>query len=164
MRAIIIYYSYSGHAEKVARYITEALKKKGEVDSQRLKPVTEITTFSGQCRAAFMRKRAELAGKVLFDMSGYDTIVIGCPVWAFAPPPAINAFLDNIRSVSGKKVMIFITSGSGAGVGKCFANISKPLENAGKCSIEKLNIPDARSADEGFVRSSIDAAIKRLGI
>ena len=164
MKAIIAYYSYTGHAEKVAEALSAALGKKGAVTVERLKPVEEITTFIGQCKAAFARRRSELRPGVTFDLSPYDLIVIGCPVWAFAPVPAVNDWLDKVNGLSGKTAIVFLTSGSGAGVGKCFRDIRTVLESKGIARISEVNIPDRNSQNDEFIAVSIGKAIAEAGL
>ena len=77
MKTLIVYYSYSGITEKVVKLYEAELAKLGEVALQKLKPKQEITTFLGQCRAAFSRKRAELDGAVQSDVKGYDLVILG---------------------------------------------------------------------------------------
>lgn len=162
MRSLIAYYSYSGHADRIAGKLASVLKNKGDVDLQRLRPKEEIKSFGAQCKAAFFKKRAELDAKTVFDVSHHDLVLVGTPVWAFAPTPAINTFLDKLNGLHGKRVLVFLTSGSGAGVKKCFKNIRTVLENKGASHIEELNIPDAKIDDEGFVNSSVENALSRL--
>ena len=88
MRSFITYYSFSGHTDKVAQIFAGVLKEKGEVQIQRLRPKEEISSFMGQCRAARFHQKPELAGDVIFDLGPYDMIVVGSPVWAFAPAPS----------------------------------------------------------------------------
>ena len=158
MKTLIVYYSYSGITEKVVSIYESCLRKTGDVTIQRLRPKEEITTFFGQCKAAFARKRAELDGNVIFDVKNYDLVIIGSPVWAFAPVPAINAYLDKICGLDGKKVIILLTSGSGTGVGNCFNTIKKSLEEKNAASIDTINIPNRTMNDE----SSIESALKKL--
>ena len=155
MKSLITYYSYSGNTDAVAQIFAKVLRNKGDVDVQRLKPRDEIRAFIAQCQAAFLKKRAELEGKVNFDAGSYDLVLIGSPVWAFAPTPAINTLLDKISGLNGKKVIIFLTSGSGAGVKRCFGNIAKVLKAKGASEICEINIPDRRIKDENFVTASI---------
>ena len=159
MKTLIVYYSYSGTTEKVVKMYEAELKKTGEVTVQRLKPKEEITTFFGQCRAAFARSRAELDSNIIFDVKNYDLVIIGSPVWAFAPVPAANTYLDKLSGVEGKRAIILITSGSGTGVGKCFRNIRTALEKKGASRIDEVNIPNRKMSDENFI---IDALKKLL--
>jgi multimeric flavodoxin WrbA len=95
MKTLATYYSYSGITEEVIGIFKEVLEKRSELKIQRLKPKKEITSFLGQCAAARSKKRCEIE-EAQFDAGGYDTIIIGSPVWAFAPAPAINTYLDKV--------------------------------------------------------------------
>lgn len=159
MKTLITYYSYSGITEKVVRMFIRILEKKGEVKSQRLKPKKEITSFAGQCLAAMLGKRCELEDGVLFDVNGYDLIIIGLPVWAFAPTPAINTFMDKVSGLNGKKAVTLITSGSGVGVNMCFKAMRKVLQEKGASDIKEINIPNFRMGDIDFIISSLEKAI-----
>jgi multimeric flavodoxin WrbA len=156
MKALITYYSYSGITDKIANLYANILREKGEVTIQRLKPKEEITTFIGQCRAAFSRKRAELKDGVNFDVKNYDLLLLGSPVWAFAPTPVINTYLDKISGLEGKRVIVLLTSGSGAGVKKCFSNIKIILENKCASRIDEINIPNRIMSDENSINSSLE--------
>lgn len=159
MKTLMTYYSYSGHTDKVAKVFEGILKKKGEVDVQRLKAKDEITTFIGQCRAARFHNRAELEGSVKFDAAPYDAVLIACPVWAFAPTPAMNTFLDKLSGANGKRAIVLLTSGSGLGVGACFSNIRKILESKGVSRVDEINIPDRKQGDENFIISSLEKVL-----
>lgn len=155
MKTLITYYSFSGNTDKVANIFADTLKKNGEVVMQRLKPVDEINKFMLQCKAAFTGKRADLGGNVQFDIGQYDLLLIGSPVWAFAPTPPINTYLDKLSGLNGKRVIILLTSGSGTGVSRCFKNIRKILENKGASRIDEVNIPDRKQKDTEFIISSL---------
>ncbi|MFH1189878.1 MAG: flavodoxin [Candidatus Omnitrophota bacterium] len=155
MNTLITYYSFSGNTEKVANIFAGKLKVKGEVVVQRLKPVDEITSFGAQCRAAFTKKRAELAPGIDFDSSPFELVVLASPIWAFAPVPAMNSYLDKVNGLHGKRVIIVLTSGSGLGVGKCFKNIRQMLQGKGASSIDEINIPDRKQGDMGFIEGAV---------
>lgn len=159
MKTLITYYSYSGHTDKVINIMAEALRKKGEVKIQRLKPKDEIKSFLGQCMAARAGKRAELEGEVTFDASPYDLVIIGSPVWACLPVPSVNTYLDKLSSLNGKKAAIVLTSGSGLGVKGCFKHIRNILEAKGASRIDEVNVPDRKLSDDAFISSSIEKVL-----
>ena len=66
--------------------------------------------------------RPELKGYP--DISGYDTIFIGFPIWWYVAPTIINTFLDSY-DFSGKTIVLFATSG-----GSGFGNTVKELEGS----------------------------------
>lgn len=156
MKSLVTYYSFSGNTDRVAKTFADILKKSGDVDMRRLKPKEEISSFVAQCRAARSHKRAELEGGAVFDASPYDVLLIGCPVWAFAPTPAINTYLDNLSGLNGKRAIVLLTSGSGLGVKHCFKQIRSVLENKGAARIDEINIPDRKQGDEDFIRECLE--------
>jgi hypothetical protein len=106
-----------------------------------------------------MGNRAQLPGSVQFDLGQYDLLLIGTPVWAFAPTPAINTYLDKLSGLSGKSAIILLTSGSGTGVGRCFKNIRKTLESKGAAKVNEVNIPDRKLGDTGFITAALEKVI-----
>ena len=155
MKTLVTYYSYSGNTDRIARIFGKILQAKGEVRLQRLKPAVEIKSFIGQCAAARKGDKAILEEGIGFDAASYDLVLIGSPVWAFAPTPAVNTFLANLTGLKGKRVVVLLTSGSGLGVKACFKNIRKILEAHGAGRIDEINIPDRQKQDNDFVASSL---------
>lgn len=51
------------------------------------------------------------------DVSEYDTVVIGFPVWWYTAPSIINTFIESV-DLKGKTIKAFCTSG-GSGIDKC---------------------------------------------
>ena len=65
--------------------------------------------------------RPELADTDL-DMSQYDEIILGFPIWWYVAPTIINTFLEKY-DLAGKKIILFATSG-----GSGFGNTVKELQ------------------------------------
>ena len=65
-------------------------------------------------RPAIMKKE--------MDMSSYDEILLGFPIWWYVAPTIINTFLE-VYDFSGKKIVLFATSG-----GSGFGNTIKELQ------------------------------------
>ncbi|MFA5143513.1 MAG: flavodoxin [Candidatus Omnitrophota bacterium] len=159
MKVLVTYYSFSGNTDRITKLFGRILEAKGEVHLQRLKPVNETKGFVGQCMAARKGGRAILEEGIKFDAASYDLVLIGSPVWAFAPTPAVNTFLANLTGLKGKKVVVLLTSGSGLGVKRCFRNIRKILETKGASRICEINIPDRRNQDNDFVAASLQKVL-----
>ena len=159
MKALITYYSFSGNTDRVANLFADVLKKRGDVALQRLKPADDIKNFVLQCRAAFTGKRAVLEGDVQYDVGQYDLLLIGSPVWAFAPTPSVNTYLDKLSGLNGKRVIMLLTSGSGTGVNRCFKNMRKALESKGASRVDEVNIPDRRLKDTEFITSALEKVL-----
>ena len=55
------------------------------------------------------------------DVSSYDTVAIGFPVWWYTAPTIINTFIESVDLV-GKRIKVFCTSG-GSEVDKCVSDL-----------------------------------------
>lgn len=51
------------------------------------------------------------------DVSDYDIVAIGFPVWWYTAPTIINTFIESV-DLTGKTIKAFCTSG-GSGIDKC---------------------------------------------
>ncbi|MEI7942615.1 MAG: flavodoxin [Candidatus Riflemargulisbacteria bacterium] len=113
-KTIIVYYSFEGSTKFIADYLAEKLG--AEILS--LKPEKEISThgfmkyfFGG--RQAVMKIKPPLI-KYVFDVNKYDTIILGCPIWAGPIAPPLRTFLSE-NKIEGKKVAFFCTHKGGKG-------------------------------------------------
>ena len=148
MKTAIVYYSYSGNTHRVAQIILEILKNKGEeAVPVRIRPLKEETKFMLQCKDAFLGKRPDLY-KTLLDLKDFDRVILGSPVWAFKPAPAINTYLDKCSSLDGKSAILFVTYGSGVGKDKTLEAIKNRLEKRGARVTGTISLQQAESAKE----------------
>ncbi len=154
MRSVVIYYSYSGNTRKVADVLDEELKKKSEVEFIDLKAIDESDKFLKQASRAFWRKKAVIEN-VNFDLSPYDLVCFGTPVWAFGPAPAINTYLNKCIGIDGKEVVLFTTFGSGAGNEHCLKIMQKCLSKKGAKNFRCFSLQQAKAGDKEFVLSQI---------
>jgi len=156
MKSAVVYYSYSGNTSKVAEILTEVLKEKGKVEKIELVPLDEAKSFLTRCRRAFYRLKAKLQ-PVKFDLSGCDLICFGSPVWAFAPAPAMNAYLDQCSGLEGKEIILFTTYGSGTGNERALNYMQGILIKKGAHKFNRFSIQQAKVKDKEFVISKIKA-------
>ena len=73
------------------------------------------------------KSRVELSDKSA-NISNYDTIYLGFPIWWGVAPHIINTFLESY-DFKGKTIVIFATSG-GSGIGKCAENLKDSANGA----------------------------------
>jgi flavodoxin len=158
MKSAIIYYSYSGNTKRVAEVLGEYLRQKGEVDLLELVAPKESRSFFGQVRRAFAKAKTAL-GPVNFDLSGYNLICMGTPVWAFAPAPAINTYLEKCAGVEGKEVILFATYGSGLGRERCLDYMQGILSKKGAKNFKRFSVQQFKVKDKEFVLSKIESCI-----
>lgn len=110
MKALVIFYSYSGHAEKRAQEL--AAKESAdtfEVKDQKKKPV-KLKAYTAGCFAA-MRMQSWPIEPVTADLTSYDKIIVVAPVWAGHPAPEINNVFGMLPP--GKDVEVYMVSASG---------------------------------------------------
>ncbi|TRZ50736.1 MAG: hypothetical protein D4S01_06060, partial [Dehalococcoidia bacterium] len=155
MKSIIVYYSFSGNTRKVSELLSEHLRKKSEVDILELKAADESTSFFKQALRALVRTKADV-GTINFDLSKYDLICIGTPVWAFGPAPAMNTYLDKCKGFQGKDTIVFTTYGSGTGNNHCINYIKSILNKKGAKGCKSFSLPGARAKDRDYVEFVIN--------
>lgn len=63
--------------------------------------------------------RPEIRGSI--DVSSYDNIILGFPVWWYSAPTIINTFIEE-NNVKDKNIYVFVTSG-GTGATGSFNNL-----------------------------------------
>ncbi|MFA5296132.1 MAG: flavodoxin [Methanoregulaceae archaeon] len=107
MRTVIIYHSDTGHTKAVAEY----LARQTGADLVRVRPRFRYNPVS---RVIVGIRRAisgtpEPVDPSPIDVAGYDCIVIGSPVWAGHPTPAINGAIAALQGCTGKKGVVFLT-------------------------------------------------------
>ncbi|MFA5356271.1 MAG: NAD(P)H-dependent oxidoreductase [Candidatus Omnitrophota bacterium] len=158
MQSAIIYYSYSGNTRRVAQALGGILQARGPVDMIELEGLDESKSFFLQAARAFRRKRA-LINPVNFDLSRYDFICVGTPVWAFGPAPAVNTYMDRVAGLEGKDILIFTTYGSGAGKERCADYMREILSKKGAKSFKKVSVQQFKAGDKDFVASAIKSAL-----
>ena len=111
MKNLFIYYSLTGNGDKVA----EELKKQGyeirKVKSKIKYPKSLLPLMMKGGYRAMTEKKDPLQD---FDsnITKYDKIVIGSPVWDDRLAPATNAILDKL-DLKDKNVSFILYSGSG---------------------------------------------------
>ncbi len=154
MKSAIIYYSYSGNTKKVADILAAALSKFGPVQQIELIAPDESKSFFRQCRRAFYHLRAKI-NPVQIDLSDYDLICLGSPVWAFAPAPAVNTYLDLCTGLKGKVVVLFTTYGSGTGNQRCLKYIQDLLSKKEAKSFNCFSVQQTKIKDREFVIAKI---------
>lgn len=62
------------------------------------------------------------------DLSGYDEIILGFPIWWYVAPTIVNTFLE-AHDFSSKKIVLFATSG-GSGFGNTVKELQPSALNA----------------------------------
>ena len=159
MKSAIIYYSYRGNTGKVANILAELLSKQGQVEQIELIALDEPKSFLAQCRRAFSGVKAKI-NPITVDFSGYDLICFGSPVWAFAPAPAMNTYLDICTGLEGKEVLLFTTYGSGTGNERCLNHMQGILAKKGSARFSRFSVQQFKVKDKEFVAAKVKDATR----
>ena len=127
MKRLVVYYSLSGNTEEAAKKIADTL----EADLLKLETVKEMPkSFAAQIIVG--------GGQVVFnhiprlkpmdkDVSAYDEIILGSPIWNSKGVPAVNAVLRD-RDAAEKVTSLFFLS-AGGDTEKGLQAITKQLPN-----------------------------------
>ena len=125
-KKLVAFFSASGTTKKVAQMIAEEVKAdlfeiepkvpytKADLDWMNKKSRSSVEMSDKKYRPEIMKKK--------MDMSSYDEILLGFPIWWYVAPTIINTFLE-AYDFSGKKIVLFATSG-----GSGFGNTIKELQ------------------------------------
>ena len=125
-KSLVAYFSASGITKKIA----EEIAQEGGFDLYEITPQkaytrADLNWMDKKSRSSVEMNdkslRPAIAGKEL-DVSGYDTILLGFPIWWYVAPTIINTFLET-HDFAGKKIVLFATSG-----GSGFGNTVKELQ------------------------------------
>lgn len=113
MKICIIYHSETGNTRHVAQHLASVCDGK-LVDITDTACYNSITRFIVRCKMAQMEDKTTIEPSSL-DVSSFDQIIFGSPVWAFKPTPAIHAAIDALKGCEGKKATAFCTHGGRPG-------------------------------------------------
>jgi len=133
MSKLVAYFSASGTTKKLAERIAN---EKGfdifEIEPKEKYTNEDLNWMDKNSRSSKEMKddrsiRPEIVKKDL-DLSKYDTIYLGFPIWWYIAPTIINTFLESY-DFSGKRIVLFATSG-GSGFGKAVDNLKGSASGA----------------------------------
>ena len=95
----------------------EALSKATEAELIRVRDLAGYGKATMYLLGAPRARKGDLAAidPDTIDLSGYDIVILGSPVWAFRPTPAANAMIQTLTNCSGKRAVLVCTSGGSPG-------------------------------------------------
>ncbi len=113
MNKLFIYYSLTGNGDLVSKRMEEKGYELRKVTEKKKMP----KKFVAMILAGGFRAGLGLKGKLVnydSDVSKYESVVLGSPIWNGRFPPAMNSVLKE-TNFSNKKLTIVFYSGSGEG-------------------------------------------------
>ena len=135
LNACVVFYSYTGVTRSVARQIQNACG----CDLIEVKTQREYSTFTAYTTGVLRSRKGscDLIFPEEVDVSRYDLLIIGTPVWAGRPTPAINAAVRALTGCEGKKAVIFVTSGGQ--IGEALPVLKTALASRGVEVVAEIN-------------------------
>lgn len=152
MKTLVAYFSASGETARLAQTIAQATG----ADLYEIRPAQPYTAadlnwHDNQSRSSVEMKdpayRPAIAGGVP-DLTAYDTVFVGFPIWWYQAPRIIETFLASC-DFSGKRIVPFATSG-GSGMGRTEEILKK------SCPTKAVFLPGSRlssNANAGAIRN-----------
>lgn len=127
MKKLVAYFSASG----VTRRKSEALAKVIGADLHEIAPAESYTDADLDWTNKRSRSTVEMQDpssrpalkEPKTDLSAYDTVYIGFPIWWGVAPHAVNTFIES-NDLAGKQLVIFATSG-GSGLSPAVHDLQK---------------------------------------
>ena len=113
-KSLVTYFSASGVTKKVAQKLAEAAR----ADLFEIKPEVPYTSADLNWMDKKSRSSVEMNDKSFRpaiaekcgNMSEYDVVYVGFPIWWYVAPKIINSFLEEY-DLSGKRIVVSYTSG-----------------------------------------------------
>ncbi|WP_373227329.1 flavodoxin [Parabacteroides merdae] len=110
-KVLVVYFSHTGNTRTIAGYIHETVKSD-------LVEIKTVDTYTDDYDTLLAQIREEVASEYcpplttkIENISSYDVIFIGYPIWVETAAPPIRSFLTT-HDLAGKTVVPFCTSGT----------------------------------------------------
>ena len=145
-KKLVAYFSASGQTARLAKTLSDVAGADiFEIVPEQKYTDADLDWQNSSSRSSVEMKdesaRPAISSKV-DDMSEYDVIFVGFPIWWYREPSIIDTFMESY-DFAGKTIVPFATSG-GSGMGDSSANI-------------QALAPKAKVADGRRFPSSVDA-------
>lgn len=146
---LVVYFSATGTTENVAKNLASAINAP-IYEIQPAIPYTDadLNWHDENSRSSLeMANLAPMPALAAMDapVAEYDTILLGFPIWWGTSPKIVNQFVQSY-DLSGKKVVLFATSGS-SGLGDSASDLQKDATGTPEI-INGKRFPANVSADE----------------
>ena len=125
MKTLVVYYSLDGNTKLLAGKIAETLNADViELKTNNKYPSEGFFKYLLGGKSVIFGEKPKLLNADI-DLSLYETIIIGTPIWASSFTPPIKSFISKYK-MQGKKIAIFACS-MGGDTEKCFTKLRSAL-------------------------------------
>lgn len=157
-KSLVAYFSATGTTEGAAN----ALAKAARADLYRITPAQPYSSRDLNWNNSSSRSSVEMGNdsarpalaQVAPDLSPYDVVFVGLPIWWYVEPRIVDTFLESC-DLSGKAVVPFATSGS-SGITRAASRMRDIVPQA--------RVLDGRMMNDRPSTSELEAWIRGLGL
>lgn len=112
-KSVVVYFSATGNTKLVAEKIAKELNIESFEIIPKEKYTSDDLNYNSDCRANREQNDASSRPEILnnIDISSYDTVYLGYPIWWGTIPKIILSFID-ANDFTEKTIVPFCTSGS----------------------------------------------------
>ena len=163
MRVAMVYFSLTGNTQKVAAEVARQLRE-SNITVEEIRLTGGEGTFLGNAARALLNSRVKAMNESKWELSGFDFIFLGSPVWVFSLTPAVNTFLDKCAGLEDKKCAVFVTYGSGLGKGRALRIMKQRLLDKGIKEIYPISLSARLLKDEGSLARRVKYFLDSLSL
>ena len=131
-KKLVAFFSASGTTKKVAEMVAaEAGADLYEITPKELYTRADLDWMNKKSRSSIEMSDKKIRPEIVdtpVDISAYDEIILGFPIWWYVAPTVVNTFLET-HDFSGKKIVLFATSG-GSGFGNTVSELQPSAPGA----------------------------------
>ena len=132
MKILVSYFSASGVTKEVATQLANLL----HADLEEIKPIRKYIKEDLDWQNNLSRSSLEMKDensrpqikKTNYNLSSYDVIFIGYPIWWYVEPRIVDTYLDSFN-LEGKRIIPFATSG-GSSISESIKHLKRLYKNA----------------------------------
>jgi flavodoxin len=156
-KLLVVYYSLTGNTKSIAEMIRMKTGGEGfEIETVKNYPA-DYSECIEEAKRELQTRELPALKKSPPNMSSYDLILVGSPVWWYTVSTPVMRFLTQ-ADFAGKKVSAFCTHEGG--VGKFSSHFKEQAKNA--IVLEGLDLYKPRQSEEGEVHKALDSWLSKL--
>lgn len=157
-KSLVAYFSATGTTERAAK----SLAKAAGADLYRITPAVPYSSRDLNWNNSSSRSSVEMGddssrpalAQAAPDLSSYDAVFVGFPIWWYVEPRMVDAFLESC-DLAGKTVVPFATSG-GSGIARAVGRMRDIAPDA--------HVVDGRLLRPASTRQELSAWLGTLGL
>jgi flavodoxin len=155
-KVLVIYYSLDGNTDNIARRI-QKMTGADIFEIETVEPYPAAPAHYWMARKQLKDGKLPQLKREIPDVSSYDLIIIGSPVWWYTISAPIMSFLS-LCDFCGKTVVTFATHGGG--IGNFFSDFRKQIKNAKV--VDGIDFKNVSGEKSGILNEKISSWLSDL--